>query len=129
MDLVSIASLAGCGQSGEEQNTDVSKAQLSISTYEGGVGDQWLKNAAKIFEEKNAERTDFQDGKVGVQIHITSDRSAAGSLLNYSEFKKDIYFTENVDYYYLTNENKLADITDILTTANPEDNNKKINMV
>ena len=78
------------------------------------------------FEEKNKDRTDFEDGRVGVQIHITSDRSSSGDSLKYSDLNKDIYFTENVDYYYLTNNNKFADITDIMTTPNPEDDNKKI---
>lgn len=126
--LISVLSLAGCGKrpakDGEEE--DSSKAQLTISTFEGGVGDKWLKNAAKEFEEKNKDRTDFEEGKVGVQIHVTSDRNGSGKTLEYAELNKDIYFTENVDYYGLTNKNKLADITDILTTPNAEDDNKKI---
>ena len=126
--LISVLSLAGCGKrpASEEDKEDTSKAQLTISTFEGGVGDQWLKNAARAFEEKNKDRTDFEDGKVGVQIHISADRSASGKTLDYAEMNKDIYFTESVDYYSLTNQNKLADITDILTTANTEDGNKKI---
>lgn len=123
--LCSLLSITGC-KKGSGEKVDETKAQLQVSTFEGGVGDQWLRNAAKLFEEKNKDRTDFEDGRVGVQIHITSDRSSSGDSLKYSDLNKDIYFTENVDYYYLTNNNKFADITDIMTTPNPEDDNKKI---
>ena len=123
--LCSLLAITGCGKRSGEK-VDETKAQLQVSTFEGGVGDQWLRNAAKLFEEKNKDRTDFEEGRVGVQIHITSDRSSAGESLKFADLKKDIYFTENVDYYYLTNNHKFADITDILTTPNPEDNNKKI---
>ncbi len=123
--LISLVAITGCKKGGGEK-VDETKAQLQISTFEGGVGDQWLRNAAKLFEEKNKDRTDFVEGRTGVQIHITSDRSSAGESLKYSDLNKDIYFTENVDYYYLTNNNKFADITDILTTPNPEDGGKTI---
>ena len=64
MALVSIATLAGCGRKKSSgDNVDASKAQLSILTYDGGVGDQWLKNAAAQFELANKDRTDFEDGK------------------------------------------------------------------
>ena len=125
--IVSTLPVAGCGKvPGGGENVDSTKAQLTISTYDGGVGDQWLKNAAKIFEEKNQNRTDFEEGKTGVQIQIQIDRSSGGEKLEYNELVKDIYFTENVDYYVLTNMKKLADITDILTTSNEDDGGKKI---
>jgi hypothetical protein len=77
--LCAMATATGCGdRSGEK--VDSTKAQLRVATFDGGVGDQWLKNAAKIFEEKCAERDDFQDGRVGVQIHVTADRSCTGDI-------------------------------------------------
>ena len=122
--LCAIA-ITGC-KKGSGEAVDNSRAQLRIVTFDGGVGDQWLKNAAKLFEEKNAERTDFQDGRTGVQIHVSANRSCTGGLLEYSDLNDDIYFTENVDYYKLTNQGKLADITDILTEANPNESGKTI---
>lgn len=125
--VMSAMSLTGCGK---KPNSDVviddTKAQLLIYTFEGGVGDQWLKNAAKRFEEKNKDRTDFEDGKVGVQFQFKTDRGCDGNLLDSAELTHDIYFTENVNYYGLTNQKKLADITDVLTTPNSEDGGKKI---
>lgn len=127
LSAVAICAMAitGCKKKAGDE-IDNSRAQLRIVTFEGGVGDQWLINAAKAFEEKNAERDDFQDGKVGVQIHVTANRSCSGGLLEFADLNEDIYFTENVDYYKLTNQNKLADITDILTTPNGEDGGKTI---
>lgn len=125
--IVSAMSTSGCGKRPDSGgNVDSTKAQLTISTYDGGVGDQWLKNAAKVFEEKTKDRTDFEDGKTGVQIQIQIDRSSGGEKLENNELTRDIYFTENVDYYILTNKKKFADITDILTTSNEEDGGKKI---
>ena len=124
--VVGAISLTSCGGKKRQQNNiDTSMAQLEISTFDGGVGDEWLKKAADLFMQKNKDRTDFENGKTGCQIWISRDRYGGDYLLE-SDFQKDIYFTENIDYYLLTNKNKLADITDILTAENPEDNNKKI---
>ena len=49
-------SLTGCKKGGGIDNT---RAQLRIATFDGGVGDKWLKNAAEAFEKLNADRTDF----------------------------------------------------------------------
>ena len=122
--LCSVA-ITGCKR-GSGEYVDNTRAQLRIVTFDGGVGDQWLKNAARLFEEKNADRDDFQDGRVGVQIHVSANRGCTGGLLEYSDLNDDIYFTENIDYYKLTNQNKLADITDILTAPIAEEGGNTI---
>ena len=38
--------LAGCGGGGKSQ-VDSTKTHLSVLNYDGGIGDQWLKHAAK----------------------------------------------------------------------------------
>ena len=124
--LLSVAALTGCSGSHDKENVDKTKAQLTISTYEGGVGKKWLENAARLFEEANKDRTDFQEGRTGIQIHIQMDRTVSGQNLENADLKRDMYFTENVDYYKLTNQRKLMDITDILEVENPEDSNKTI---
>ena len=124
--LLSLSSLVGCSGKNEEEKVDKTKAQLTISTWEGGVGKKWLENAARLFEEANKDRTDFQEGRTGIQIHIQMDRTVSGQNLEVSDFKRDMYFTENVNYYKLSNQGKLLDITDILTAQNPEDGNKTI---
>ncbi len=127
LSIIAMCALGvtGCHK-GSGEAVDSTKAQLKVATFDGGVGDQWLKNAAKLFEEKNAERDDFQEGRVGVQIHVTSNRGCSGGNLEGSDLNDDIYFTESVDYYKLTNQHKLADITDILTTPNAAEGGKTI---
>lgn len=122
--LLSAVSLVGCGSQGDD-NVDSTKAQLNILTYDGGVGDQWLKNAALAFETANQNRTDFEDGKTGVQIRITKQRIGGNTLID-TTLSHDMYFTESINYYNMTNKNKMADITDVLTTPNPNDGGKKI---
>ena len=122
--LTSISVLTGCGrQSSSSESVDSTKAQLTINTFDGGIGDKWLKNAARRFEEANAERTDFEEGRVGVQIHVGKARYAD---MTTQDLNDDIYFQEGFDYYIMGNNNKFADITDVLTTPNPNDNNKTI---
>ena len=45
--LCSLLSITGCKKGGGEK-VDETKAQLQVSTFEGGVGDQWLRNAPSI---------------------------------------------------------------------------------
>ena len=124
--VLSLATLVGCGKKEDEEPVDKTKAQLTISTYEGGVGKKWLENAARLFEEANKDRTDYQEGRTGIQIHIQMDRSVSGMNLETADLKRDMYFTENVDYYKLTQKSKLLDITDILNEENEEDGGKRI---
>ena len=122
--LIAVTALVGCGrQSSSDEPVDSTKAQLTINTYDGGIGTKWLENAARRFSELNAERTDFEPGKVGVQIHIDKARYADIST---QDLNRDIYFTEGLDYYVMGNKDKFADITDVLTQENPNDNNKTI---
>ena len=85
--LLSVATLVGCGKKEEEEHVDKTKAQLTISTYEGGVGKKWLENAARLFEEANKDRTDYQEGRTGIQIHIQMDRAVGGGNLEVADFK------------------------------------------
>ena len=125
LSLIGIMTLAGCGGGGGGGNVDKGKAQLTIATFDGGVGDQWLKNAKEIFEEKYQDYTDFEEGKTGVQIHITKVRYAGDYILD-TDLQYDMYFTEGVNYSLMAGKGKMLDITDILTEENPEDGGKKI---
>lgn len=122
--FAAIAVLAGCGRrSSDGEEIDATKAQLNVNVYDGGVGDKWIKDAALRFEEANADRTDFAPGLTGVQIHVDKKRYAS---ITTQALNHDVYFTEGVDYYVMGNNDKLADITDVLTTPNPDDNDKTI---
>ena len=68
---LSCLPLAGCGNGNNA--VDNTKTHLSVLAYDGGIGSQWLKNAAKRFEEKYAN-VSFEEGKTGVVIDITNDK-------------------------------------------------------
>ena len=116
--------LAGCGDIGvvqgdgneNNQPADPSKASITVATWDGGLGSQWLEDAAALFEEKYKDATHFEEGKTGVEVTIVANRSFDGSAMAFTPLTHDIYFVEAVDYYAMINNKQLADITDVMTT-------------
>ena len=114
---------AGCGTIGTVQDevggnvtpSDPGKAQITVATWDGGLGSQWLKNAAELFEELHKDSTHFEEGKTGVEINIVASRSFDGSAMAFTPLTHDIYFVEAVDYVAMINNRQLADISDIMT--------------
>lgn len=114
MCFTAVAS--ACGGGGGKEQGDPTKANLYIATWDGGVGDQWLKNAAAEFEAKYATATHFQEGRTGVKIHVDASRRYDGTTLADGVLNKDIYFVEGVNYYRLINSGQVTDLTDVMTT-------------
>ena len=109
------ASLIGCGKrTGSED--DPNKANLHVRTLNKGIGIKWLQNAAKMFEELYADSEDFQEGRIGVKIHVDGDTALSGEYLDNNPLNDDVYFTEQIMYRDLVNKRKLLDITDVLRT-------------
>lgn len=90
------------------------KAQLHVRTLNKGIGVQWLKNVAAMFEEQYADATNFQEGRKGVKIQVDGDTAIDGAYLNNQVLNDDVYFTEQVDYRDLAMKGKILDITDVL---------------
>lgn len=117
---VLLTLFAGCGTIQDQPGGDVTpsdpdKAQLTVATWDGGLGSQWLKDAAEKFEELYKDATNFEEGKTGVEINIIASRSFDGSAMAYTPLTHDIYFVEAVDYVAMINNKQLADITDVMT--------------
>lgn len=114
---VALCFIPFSGCSNDDRSVDVSKTQLYVGTFDGGFGDEWLNTIARRFEEENSE-TSFEDGKTGIQIWVDKSRNYGSSqLLTLIDSQdRDIYFTEQVDYYALLNQGKLLDITDAVKT-------------
>ncbi len=117
--------LAGCGNLGvvdggengdQPIQSDTSKASITVATWDGGLGSQWLKDAAELFEEKYKDATHFEEGKTGVEVNIVASRSFDGSAMAFTPLTHDIYFVEAVDYFAMYNNQQFADITDVMTT-------------
>ena len=108
----------GIGGGTVVENSQASKtaANLSVATFDGGVGKAWLEDAIKRFEAKYANATHFEEGKTGVKISLYGDKNKySGDKLAESVMDKDVYFTEAVNYYTFVNNGKVADITDVVT--------------
>ena len=121
LSLVMMLTLfAGCGvgvEKGGENvvEADPSKASITVATWDGGLGSKWLEDAAALFEEQYKDATNFEEGKVGVEINIVASRSFDGSAMAFTPLTHDIYFVEAVDYFAMINNRQLADISDVVT--------------
>lgn len=129
--IMTMSLLAACGGSAERRQDavianqnpddiateppDETKATITVATWDGGLGSRWLELAAKEFEEKYADATHFEEGKVGVDVIIKASRSYDGSAIHLTPLSEDIYFVEAVDYYALIGNDKVIDITDVVT--------------
>ncbi len=112
--VLSIGMLASClaGCKGNENTGEVEgKTNIYVATYNGGLGMDWLNDAARRFEKEH-EGTSFEDGKTGVALHVKESKT--GAMLVNGSLDKDVYLTEVVDYYLLQKEGKLAKISDVV---------------
>ena len=93
---------------------DDTKSILTVATFDGGVGHEWLQEAALRFEELHTE-TVFESGKKGVIVDVAYDKdNYGGTVLAEKTLNKDVYFTEGIEYYRFVNDGKVADITDVV---------------
>lgn len=113
--------LTGCGGSttapgGQAEETDESKTQLVVATFDGGLGADWIVEAGKRFAEKFAD-TSFEEGKKGVQVSVVKSTNYAGEVIlgTLQKEEADVWFTETVNYLDHINAGNFADITDIVT--------------
>ena len=123
---LALTVFAGCGtigvveggENGQQQiQTDASKASITVATWDGGLGSQWLKDAAELFEEKYKDATHFEEGKTGVEVNIVASRSFDGSAMAFTPLTHDVYFVEAVDYFAMYNNQQFADISDVMTSS------------
>ena len=108
--IMTLSLLAGCGSGGGK--VDSTKTHLSVLCYDGGIGSEWMKNAAKRFEEKYAN-VSFEEGKTGVVIDITNDKLDGKNGVTTTPYA--IWFTESVNFNELIATNQIVDITDVVT--------------
>ncbi|MFA7435603.1 MAG: hypothetical protein WC006_04460 [Bacilli bacterium] len=111
-----IFALTSCDREREGEKENVGKTQLYIGTFEGGYGEEWLYAAKERFEEKYKD-VSFEEGKVGVQVMITSSRQFVGQNLSTTvkDLVQEIFFTEALYYYDFVNNDLMLDISDVVT--------------
>lgn len=114
LSLLSLLGMAGCGgRVVDGKKEDPTKANLTVGTLDAGIGGEWLVNAANRFNELYKDSTDFQEGRTGVNVTVTANRSYDGIYLKNNPWNKDIMITEAIDYYNLSKSGKVMDITDV----------------
>ena len=113
----SVALTTGCGGGGSTGgggNVDQSKAQLYVSNFNGGVGNEWLNKVINRFCEEYKDFK-FTDDTVGVQIWVdnhTNDGSKIEASIEGAQ--QSVYFLEQTTYYNFVNSDLLLDITDMV---------------
>lgn len=125
ISLFGLTAVGCAGEIEQEINTDVTN--LYISNYNGGYGDDYLLALERRFEEKYKDYVNEETGKVGVDIHINNSKSkGSGALVTMLGGPDEVFFIESVPYVDMLTSNVALDITDVVTTPNPEDGNKAI---
>lgn len=107
--------IVACGDNEDDPQIDSTKAQLHISNFNGGVGQDWLDAHIERFQKDYAE-TVFVPGTKGVQVWVTPHKSGLvelGSKLKNAQ--EDIYFLEKVNYHDAIAQGYFLDITDVVT--------------
>lgn len=112
LSIMLFTILAGCdaifGNDDDVIIIDDSKTQLYIGNFDGGLGHAWLRAVADKFEEENEQ----------VQIIINNEKdlfSDANLLINMPNYNNDIYFINAMTYNNYVAQNRLADITDVVS--------------
>lgn len=110
MAFILAMPLTACGGSNVE-SVDDTKTQLTVYSYDGGVGNVWLDKVIERFEADFAN-TSFEEGKVGVQIHANKEKP--NQDLSIIEQMEDVLFTEWCNTSSLFSMNRTLDISDIM---------------
>ena len=126
--VMTVATLAtaGCGKKGTSENVDPTKTTIYVYNYDGGYKTVWLENAAKRYIELQKDVC-WEEGtdKKGVDIKIRKDRSGKSDQ-QIKNGDNDILFLEGVDYFSEITNGVTEDITEVYTTPNKYDGNKKL---
>lgn len=101
----------GCAKT---EKIDATKSQLTVLNYNGGVGTDWLYQIAEDFERQYAG-AHFEEGKTGVQIHITPTKDTL--ITSIEGLPEDVYFTESTYFNNFAINGELLDISDIVTSS------------
>ena len=128
LSLIMLVCLAACsereevggggGTSASNNDKDATYSKLYIGNFDGGYGDEWLKEIIKKFKEKYANYS-FEEGKVGVDIEVDNVKgtiTGSGLFSSMASSRDSIFFTEDVNYYDGVTQGVFADITDAVTS-------------
>lgn len=115
--------LAGCCVLGVvggcSSRIDTSKTtKISVRNYNGGVGRQWLDDAAERFEEAY-KNVSFADGKTGVYVEV-SDGDLSPATMSKEAYQVYVTSGANMNVVQQAKLGVLYDMTDIATDTTRE---------
>lgn len=99
---------------GRGNNEDPNKTNISIYSFNGGVGNEWLNQAIRDFSELKSEYS-YESGRTGVNITWYGNTYSDGELANMKTSSVAMYFTEKGQTPYdLSNLGYAYDLTDLV---------------
>lgn len=118
--IICVLGTAACGPIGTNGGgVDSSQTTLiKVKNYNGGVGRQWLDDAAARFTEAN-KNVSFADGKTGVAIEITDGDTMTSTIKNES-YHVHITSGAGMDVTESAQLGSLYDLTDLVTDESRE---------
>ena len=116
---------AGCHRGGSN-NEDPNKTNISIYSFNGGVGNDWLTKAIADFSTLKADHS-YESGRTGVKITWYGNTDSNGAIGNMKTSSDAIYFTEKGQTPYdLSNLGYAYDLTDIIRSRAVESETRTI---
>lgn len=119
--LISIVCLFSTSACTSTRNGDIpdNVTVIKVDNFTGGIGVEWLRKAARRFEEANAE-TVFEEGKQGVYVDISTVQPDPATI---STSGYHIFFDERYSNIYdLAQTGKIVNINDIVTGKDKDGN-------
>lgn len=106
----SALTFTGCSNGASKE--DATKTHLTVMNYDGGIGSDWIKEAAKRFEAKYAD-VSFEEGKKGVVVDITNDKLDGKNGVTSTNYA--VWFSEGNNFNSFISSGQVVDISDIVT--------------
>ena len=76
------------------EQVDNTRTQIYVFNFNGGYGADWLNSVKQRYEELHKDDV-YEEGKKGVQIMVSNQKTSIESLTNQIlDNKEEVYFTE-----------------------------------
>lgn len=102
-----VCGLMGCGNTGSEGNFKGNGNTIQVYAQTNGLGQDWLNNAAKAYEDKTGT-------KVEVQFDAYLSANLTTTLENESVEVADLYFVQTYEWGQWSYNDYLLDLTDFM---------------
>lgn len=102
----------GCNPQADDVVPD-NMTGLYVNTFFAGLGQRWLEEYAREFEEAYKDY-EFEPGKKGVKVVIdTSTSRGYNAVVSIANTRAEVIWQEDLDYYQLVSNGYALDISDI----------------